>query len=112
MNKEERSLTWKYFCQQKAKEISITVIIIAAIVFIPYLLGHYIGDNQSEFCGERTRLVENCSTIQNWFEGLFYFIFGGLVLLFVAAGLREWIRSNWKKAKKRAKTELKKEKKK
>ena len=49
-----------------------------------------------------------CSAIQSWFEGLFYSVFGGMIILFIYAGLDTLIRSNWKKANKRAKSELKK----
>ena len=109
VNKEERNLTWKYFWQQKAKETIIAVIIIAMIVFIPYLLGHHIGDNQSEdYCGDNSYEVQECSTIQNWFEGLGY----SIIIIIIVGLLLLWILENWWKAEKRAEEELKKRNKK
>ena len=112
MDKQERSLTWKYFWRQKVVEILYFIATVAAIIFIPYLLGHSIGDNKSDMCGEGYHLgEEKCSRIVQWGEGFLYIILGGIILVLLILLLQEWFENNWKKANKRAKKELRKEKK-
>ena len=117
VSKHEKDLTWKYFLQQKFYEISITILIITAIVFIPFLLGHNIGDNISEFCGNSGSyyypVAEECGIIVQWFEGLGYAILGVLSLVFAFFVLNMirllilyWIETNWDKATDRAKKEI------
>ena len=100
MNQKLRSLTWEYFIEAKIKEIVLTILIIAAIVFIPWLLGHYIGDNQSWWCGELN--INDCDNIDQWLEGFVYSV-GGIIVIFIISG---WLSSNWEKADKKARKEL------
>lgn len=112
MNKKQelKGLTWKYFWEQKIEEIrkaffftSVALLIIAAVVFIPYLLGHFIGDNVSKVCSEEWDSQEDCDISMQWGEGVLYLAIPGLLLVFFWA----WIEDNWSKAKRRAKKELK-----
>ncbi len=107
MDKEEKNLTWKYFLQQKVKEVLGFIIILLAIVFIPYLVGHNIGDNMSRICGG-TSEIEECNNVAQWFEGIAYILFGAIVFIVIILIVHDWITSNWKKANKRAKKELNK----
>ena len=111
MNKEKelKSLTWKYFWEQKVEEIGkailfvlISLLIISAVVVIPYLLGHFIGDNVSELCSEQWDYPEDCEPLYQWFEGFLYLILPALPLFL----LWVWIDDNWRKAKKRATKEM------
>ncbi len=114
MNKEKK-LTWKYFLKQKTKEISIGIIICLAIIFIPYYLGYVIGDNMDINCGggwynaeteltdEFSHLEFECTNFEIWGEGLFYTLIASFIIFII----RIWLISNWEKAEKKAKKELK-----
>lgn len=104
-NKQLNKLTWEYFIEAKIKEIVLTLLIIAAIVFIPYLLGHFIGDNESVWCSDSNDwdIEEECNPFFNWAEGLIYSVISFMVIFY----LFMWLSSNWKKAEKKAKKELK-----
>ena len=108
MNKQ-LGLTWKYFIQNKIKEIVWTVIIVAAIIFIPYLLGSSIGDNRSIKCtwGEYYPYEVDCSIGWIWTEGFFYLLGGIVIIIIVSLILYPWLSSNWEKATKKAKKEIK-----
>ncbi|KKK91949.1 hypothetical protein LCGC14_2707800 [marine sediment metagenome] len=113
MNKEVELLARKYFWQQKIKEVSLFLIITLSIILIPYLLGHNIGDNKDEMCSFEVDADGECHIIMQWFEGIIYLIFIGLVLLAGAVILvifLEWIDDNWIKAKKKAYKEYRKTK--
>ena len=117
MNKEEavNKLTWKYFWQQKIKEISLFLIVVVSIIFIPYILGHNIGDNMDIGCGTNgSGEIGECHYLVQWIEGLAYIFLGGCCIvfcLFILAMiydlLEDWIKSNWNRAEERAKKELK-----
>lgn len=106
INKKERRLVWKYFWRQKVKEIVLFSLIVSAIIFIPFLLGHNIGDNHSEMCNWNSQSRHGdgkCSTIEQWVEGFFY-----LIAIVIILGLFfVWLGYNWEKAVKRVKEELK-----
>lgn len=106
VSKQERSLTWKYFLQQKFTEIGLFILIALATIFVPYLLGHYIGDNMNFGCGDSNIYESECNVFIQWIEGLLYLFFGGFVSLVVVALIWGWLESNWEKAKKRAKAEV------
>ena len=129
VNKLENSLTLNYFFQQKITEISLTILIISSIIFIPYLLGHNIGDGESTSCsGDFIKMVyedsaftsqnywelQKCSKTDEWGEGLLY-IFAlailGFLLYWVYMLMLFWMYCNWEKAKKRAKADIRKAKK-
>ncbi len=108
-NKQLKNLTWKYFIQNKIKEIFWTAVIIAAIIFTPYLLGNSIGDNQSAWCSNSNgwSVIEECSLVGIWGEGFLYLIGGAGLIFMIVYVLYSWFSSNWKKATKQAKKELK-----
>lgn len=130
MNKQEKDLTWKYFWQQKIWEVTMILLIISLIIFIPYILGHNIGDGESTSChGDFITMVmeDNAFTTQNYWElkeciiidewaegagyvllGLFSLAVGGLLLFILLLLAVDWIDSNWKKANKRAKARVRK----
>ena len=129
VNKLENSLTLKYFFQQKITEISLIILIISSIIFIPYLLGHNIGDGESTSCsGEFIRMVyedsaftsqnywelNECSKTAEWAEGVLY-VFAlailGFLLYWTYMLMLYWVHCNWEKAKKRAKAYIRKAKK-
>jgi uncharacterized BrkB/YihY/UPF0761 family membrane protein len=91
----------KYFIEQKVKEIGLFLLIVAAIIFIPYLLGQFVPSDFA--CGEVADCAEG--SLIDWLNGLsllLIIIIIGLVLLFVFALFYRFIKSNWEKAKKRA----------
>lgn len=113
-----KELTWKYFIQSKFKEIIWTAIILVAIIFIPYLLGHSIGDNKSYWCDDSDFCEsqynwdycnENaeCGKVTQWGEGLLYLIIGAVSLFVVGLIIYLWFSCNWEKAEKKARKELK-----
>ncbi len=93
MNKE-RSLTWKYFWQQKWEEAKLPltgILVVGLAIFILWIIS-------SAEKGNWQGVVAN----------IFAILIGIFVLVGIIIGIYEWIRSNWRKAKKRAKRELKK----
>ena len=115
MNKQLK-LTWRYFIQNKIKEIIWTIVILTAIIFIPYLLGNSIGDNRSSGCDWDCGIDEGidecnpdtkCGKIIQWFEGAGYLIGGIFVLSFVGWIIYCWFSSNWEKANNKDRKELK-----
>jgi uncharacterized membrane protein len=109
MNKQEKlkSLAWRFFWEQKAREIGkffLILIGIGAVVAIFILVGYW-----SVQLG-LTRLSEVTGP-----SGLFYFIVGLLWLMVVGAivglifilalGFVHWIKSNWEEAQRRAQEE-------
>lgn len=99
----------KYFIEQKVVEILIGLIIIAAIIFIPYLLGNFIGDNMDEICSSSLSeldvlgLVEiQCSNFGIWLEGVVYIVIISVILYLVGIIICAWFSRNWKKAKEKA----------
>lgn len=51
-NQQKLKLARKYFIQQKLTEISLFLLIVASIIFVPYLLGSSIGDNMICYSAE------------------------------------------------------------
>jgi len=105
-----KSLTWKYFWEQKFREIFVTILIFSIIIFIPYFLGNSIGDGKDTLCANSQYGWDNdyegeCGLITTWFEGLFYSVIIVLILLLLVV----WIQGNWEKAKEKAKEELKRQ---
>ena len=109
---ELKSLTWKYFWQQKLKEIMIALLIIVGAIFIPYLVGSLIPDYfQLTIMGTDICYIErqvNCGLgfWEHWVTGLLIVLFGGLIISLIIKGIYEWIKSNWTKASERASEEL------
>ena len=104
MNKQ-RKLIWKYFLQQKLKEILMVVGLGLAMVFLPYYAGYFVGDNIDINCGgELVDLgIGNggeavCSKMDIWMEGLLYMTAIGFIIFILVL----WVKSNWRKAKRKA----------
>lgn len=112
MSNELRSLTWKYFWEQKVEEITrclfwvfMGILGIAMVVLVPYLLGHFIGDNISPMCGPGVSPPPTpCNNYLQWLEGFLYIIVTGMILY----TLIDWFSENWGRASERAERDLKK----
>lgn len=115
MDKQERTLIWKYFWQQKLIEVVRVLLIVLAIIFIPFTIGHYIGDNIDIMCDYNLYSAADCNNFMQWVEGLFW-IFVTLIGLYIFSKiligifktLSSWVESNWTRARKRAKAEVQK----
>lgn len=107
MNRAERKLTWEYFWQQKNEEIrewfedNRTNLIIFSIV-LPFFMqiGWVIYSDYNSLLGLIIGLLGSII--------LGYWILFGIYCAFEAMikGTIKWLKSNWKKAKTRALTEL------
>ena len=102
----------KYFIQQKVIEILIGLVIIAAIIFIPYLIGSFLPDTWN--ISYTTELTEpyNFEFWEYWFTGILSILCGILIVLLIWMVIygpylliKYWIETNWDKAKYRAMTE-------
>lgn len=112
MTNELKSLTWKYFWQQKLKEIIIVLLMIVGVIFIPYLVGSLIPDHANMFilhegvCFIEKQIDCGLGFWEHWFQGFVIVFFGGIIIGLIIKGIYEWIKSNWKKADGRARDEL------
>lgn len=114
MKKKERqelkSLTRKYFIGAKLNEIYYLIIILGAILLVPLFVGGLIGDGLDGMCSgelieyEYEIIGRSCTFLDTWIEGLVYSFISVVILLF----LWTWLDSNWEKAKRKARRELKK----
>ncbi len=109
MNKQEKEkrikeLTWRYFHEQKTKEVFSFLMIAILIIFLPYLLGIFIGDGYSVFCDGATweEPETECGKGAIWMEGLIYIGIISFILLIVFT----WFDNNWDKAEERATKEV------
>lgn len=111
--KNQKQLTWEYFWEQKREEIISKfrpILIIAFIILSSYVVGSLVVPEDS--CFEYDTLV--CSAIETF---LITFIMGFLLIILILTVLFctyyiiinafiDWIKSNWKKAKRRAEDEV------
>jgi hypothetical protein len=123
MNKQEqlKKLTWKYFWQQKLQEVGhffkkLFVILgillgsVASLIVISiftsriglWLLNAFTYSNEVYYYLEVLGDYIACS-----FMGILLLLFLTLVIGVIYNSIRIWIKSNWKKAKRRAKRKLK-----
>jgi len=118
MNKQLKSLTYKYFWQQKFKEVGLFFGIPTLSIGVLYLLS-YFGRwfDLASFGGKGRILIMEAN--KTFWEHIRYGVFGLVVILILLAILFvmidvfvNWICSNWEKAKQRAKMELVRSKKK
>jgi len=105
---ELRKLTWKYFWEQKIKEVGIALLIIIGIIFIPYLVGICFPESYIRFILD----LESKNLITYWMYWGAGFL--NLVIPIVFIGvfynlISNWVGSNWKKATERAKCKLAKD---
>lgn len=91
MNKKLASLTWKFFLEQKISELFISFVFLVVIIVPPSLVGESLG----------------YKGVEAWMLGAWILTLGGLVLVGILSTLWIWIKTNWIKAKRRAKAELK-----
>ena len=98
MNKQIRNRTWKYFWEQKRKEIGLTFVITTGAIFIPYWVGLLCLEIFNEIEHEKGLI---------WIYGIAGLFVLGLVVLVVWC----WIDTNWEKAERRAKKDFKRKKK-
>ncbi len=115
MSKEKR-LTWKYFCEQKIKEIARFigwVILVLAGLFVLSLVLYSLGKLTYHIVGETCYHECEGEYILTGVGALFALSISGLFLWFVFYELlfKEWIVPNWERAKERAKEEVKERKK-
>jgi glucan phosphoethanolaminetransferase (alkaline phosphatase superfamily) len=112
MNKTEqkqqiKKLTWKYFWQQKVVESIVGIFGIATLIYLPYYFMFFLNYlfNTTEFTTNFDG--SNMDVVSIWVIGLLCLVILCLVcyLLFILA--KEWVKSNWNKAKKRAESEVK-----
>lgn len=103
---EIRRLTRKYFISQKIKEISLFFCLIISFLIVPYTLGMIF----QLILGTH----EEIGIIACWGTGLYIGILLGifgaicwLLGLMIRGLIRDWIESNWEKARERAINEFK-----
>lgn len=101
----KRRLIWKYFFQQKIKEIGKGILYLIGIalilgLFLVGLFGFaYFMTWLSNYLGSNPLAEE----ITKW---VIIIVFGGLVLLgLIIATYEEWLKPNWEKAKRRVEEE-------
>jgi uncharacterized membrane protein len=115
METNKKSLTWKYFWEQKSVELSKGFIILAALILIPLMIGSFVGDDSALICGDDQEIVQECGQVYQWFKGLFalFFLFiVGALLFLIGMVIWDWINDNWERASERADEEIKRRKKK
>ncbi len=115
MNQKLKSLTWRYFWQQKIEEVSVTIMYSSylLLLFSIFSVGMRILDNLgiNNFDGKAICSSQNfiCFVVYG-FVGTFFFslilIFIGLLCYLLNIMFGNWIRNNWKKAEKRARKDL------
>ena len=93
MNKLNK-LTWKYFWQQKLKEVGLTIAILAGGIFIPYWVGL--------LCLKIFNEIEHIRGLI-WIYG----IVGLFVIAFSSLFIGYWMSCNWEKASRKARKKLK-----
>ncbi len=118
MNKEEiNSLTWKYFWNQKVKETIIPLLYLLIgyliIVGFPAAIGNFLVGTGVASCGY-FEIIQECNDTMFFQIGLIVIMFTYIILVIFKFLLMlpiYWIKSNWKKAKDRARKELREVKK-
>jgi len=116
MNEQLKSLTYKYFWQQKFKEVGLFFGIPILSIVILYLLS-YLGRwiNLDILKVPNPLVKANETFFQHIFYGILGFVYLSFVIILlyiIVSAFCEWIKSNWEKAKQRAKMELVRSKKK
>lgn len=117
MNKQQKikQLTWNYFWKQKIKEVLLFILSVTGIIFIPFYIGKLMSYRFGTkftywFCCTNEEMATGfckISLMDLWglgFLTLFSF-FGSIFIIFYFGKM--WIKSNWKKAKAKAKRDMK-----
>jgi hypothetical protein len=114
MNKQKlKSLTYKYFWQQKFKEVGLFFGIPTLSIGVLYLFSYFGRWVNLIFikCGGDLVIKNNITFFEHIINGFVGVVFacGILIILYCIYELAKgWIKSNWNKANKRAMEELKK----
>jgi len=108
---ELKKLTWKYFWQQKFKEIMMPITLALALMFMPYLIGQVIPDNILNYLIEFGWAEIPIELTFSYYWGAGFLLLIPIVLIGglsygVITEIIKWLKSNWRKAEMRAKTEL------
>lgn len=109
-NKQIKKLTWKYFLRQKFKEVMLPVLIIPGVISISYLYGIFMKPILPSWQFEKGFWI--------WIDGVLLLMISiaiigaiGLVLVgifsIIISIIIKWMKKNWKKAREKAKKELK-----
>lgn len=111
MGKQERirKLTWKYFLKQKARELLDVVFIGVIMIVVPLGTGFLTLNILGDYMPQRD-IFSALSLI--WLIGasvlLALFMVGILLYMTFVDYIIEWIKSNWRRAKRRAQEEVRK----
>ncbi len=103
-----KSLTWKYFWQQKWEEIQVPALFVIGI--LAFVITSYVLGNTNISCAFNEE-ISLCSTpIEKFWNGIIWnFAIGSLfILVIIVIMVGNWIMTNWELAEKRARKELKK----
>lgn len=112
MNNEQeiKSLTWKYFWQQKAIEVGEFLLSLLVIIPVPYFIGKLLDPI---LCEDNIECIST-NLFMIWFKGIFLVILTGFILFCMGCLLyslhdlfKYWIKSNWERASERAREDLK-----
>lgn len=110
MNKLNK-LTWKYFLQQKVKEIGVVILVIFLITLFPYFLGSLLNTVAPEFVSSSEIESDVGLVILLWIVGIVLMFALGVmfaIIISITRAITKWINSNWRKARKRAYEEIRK----
>lgn len=112
MKNNIKSLTWKYFIQQKLYEISMfifwIILGILVLIIIPITLGFLTND----WLSSEEPAIHNIY-FNHWLDGIITMIFAFIILFFlwkIFLVFFSWIQSNWEMAKERAKRDVRRKK--
>lgn len=111
--KEEiKEKTIRYFIKQKLLEVGAGVGGLAGLIVIPYFVGKLLF----YFMGERaicdnSMIASNCKVAPStflgyWENGIIPTLGLAVAIFFATIGIINWLKSNWKKANKRATEEV------
>lgn len=102
--KQIKKLTWKFFWEQKIKEVCLFIIIIPFVIFVPYWLGKIM---------DRLFTIEIPDNLKFvfWIFGLLFLMLAIVILYAIGTMSYEWIMNNWERAEYRAREKLIKSKK-
>jgi len=103
---KERKLTWKYFWEQKSEELRNFFLWLGAI-FIVFNIGFLFVEKVITWRGEMASDPFLVRFIVGGTIGLLLLFLIGVMVFLIARGMKEWIKDNWKQAKRRARREVK-----
>ena len=112
MNKQEKiqAQTWKYFWEQKIKEITKFIGVICGTIFLPFFIGKFLEYTLGNAMACSLFIEHNMGMCEigyfdMWGGGVLFLLILTcfiLIILLIHGWVRDWLKSNWKKARKRA----------